>query len=56
MFTLLVATLFPGLVLIALLVVHARMVNGSTIWARTIHTANTAQPATTTRGSWCGPS
>ncbi|HJL89526.1 MAG TPA: hypothetical protein QF905_04240 [Acidimicrobiales bacterium] len=56
MFTLFVATLFPGLVLVAPLVVHARMVDGSTIRARSIHTAGTTQPATTTYGSGCRPS
>ncbi|MEE1571279.1 MAG: hypothetical protein V1247_06800, partial [Acidimicrobiales bacterium] len=51
-FTLFVTTLFPGLALVALLVLHARTVNGSPIGARTIHMAGRAQPATTTDRSW----
>ncbi|MDP6480981.1 MAG: hypothetical protein QF522_03810 [Acidimicrobiales bacterium] len=56
MITLFVATLFPGLVLVAPLVVHAHTVDGSTIGVGSIHAAGMTQPATTTYGSWCRPS
>lgn len=52
-FTLLVATLLPGLVLVAVAVLRAQMVDRSTLRAGATQPTGPVQPATTTDRSWC---